>query len=103
MRKTIIIIIVNFAKAGSDELDYFKEQVELYFGRKLVIPEDQQKNKNVIVVNEHLFVDDKKYLEGVKPEGCNLAYVSVDDNQIMDRSTPWADLCIDESDMVNEP
>lgn len=101
MRKTIIILIMNLAKSGSDEIDLFKEQVELYFGRKLVVPEDQLRNTNIVVVNEHLFIDDKKYLEEIKPDGCSLVYVSVDDKEIM--CSPWADLCIDESDLINEP
>ena len=103
MRKTIIILLMNLAKAGSDELDLFKEQVELFFGRKLVRPEDQLNNINMIIVNEHLFVDDKKYLEEIKPDGCSLIYVSLDNKETMGMFTPWADLCPDESDMVNEP
>ena len=103
MRKTIIILVMNLAKAGLDEFDLFKEQVELYFGRKLVVPENQLRNTNMIIVNEHLFIDDKKYLEEIKPDGCSLAYISVDDDQSLYNSAPWANLCIDESDLVNEP
>ena len=101
--KTMMIIILNFAKVCSDDIENFKENLELYFGRRIMRPDAQQKNCNTIVINEEVSREDKRYIEGIKPDGSSLVYLYVESEEDLGNED-WTDLIPSAPvDIIKEP